>query len=371
MANPKLSVGLYVPNLDMAWKYQTIGPVGLPDGWTADALATTDLLTTPRVHWVPTLLGAGATHPAANYHGTGRDLRIEAPAALTNAARVLTSPSGMPAQLMAAEPNTRYGVPAEAAGWWARVRARFFGTTAPTTAWTVSLVAYNALETVSSSLGALTLAGGDWDSTWRMLESASIFIPATGTSMDHVRLKIDVRSGPAAGSSVAIFDSFTIETLGPIDFAEQLTGANASLVAADHDTFYQLSKWPQHSGSSPGIPTSLELVTKMPSGDTFTYDPSGGAKKLRFDLPYRYLKAADEQKIVRLWLANKGYGASAGGIAYGVRRPLVITGAYPAVEHSVYVNFDGRAFPLDVDQAFESPTAAGALWRGNLQFSQV
>jgi len=370
---PKISCGLYVPNADFGWKYSSLGATGLPDGWTASAGATTDLVTPARIHWVPILIGGGASLGRANVDGSGRALRIIAPAALGNSAsRYLLSPRGASAQLPGSEPFSAAYMAAESATWWARIRVRFLGQTpAPANDWSLNLRQLNATESSDVSCGSLTIAAASWTGDWVDLVSSPIAIDLTSSALDHVRVRLIVASGPSSGSSVGIFDSFTIETLGPIDFAEQTTGLGLTAAGADHETFYEFNRSPRHEGSIVGNLSTLAKGTTLPSGARFSFDPSGGAVKRTFEYGYRLLKNPDAEKVKRLWASNKGRGGSGGGISYGIARPLVVIPSSPYYTRPAYVDFDGEAFPLEIDGAFEESNPATALWRGQLRFVEV
>lgn len=373
MAGPKLSVGLYIPNADFAAKLTSLGPTGLPDGWTASAGAVTDLTTPGRVHWVPLLVGGGAALGRSHRHGNGRALRIAAPAALGNSAsRYLLSPAGDAAQLPGSEPASLSFMAAESTTWWARIRLRFLGQTpAPANDWSLNLRQLNASESLDVSCGSLTIAAGSWTGDWVDLVSAPIAIDLTSSALDHVRVRLIVASGPSSGTSVGVFDGLTVETLGPIDFAEQMTGLGASLAGSDHETFYEFAKTPQHQGARFGEPQGFSKATTMPSGRRRGWDATGGLRRRVFELPYRFFKGPDEEKLGRLWHANVGGGISAGGISYGIARPLVICPVASYYTRPAYVDFDGAGYPLEIDGAFQEASAATTMWRGSVRFVEV
>ncbi len=370
---PKFSVGLYIKNADFAWKYQSLGPVGLPDGWTASAGGTTDLVTPARIHWVPILIGGGAALGRAHVHSYGRALRIAAPSSLTNSAsRYLLSPRGSAGQLPGSEPFSTAYMAAESATWWARIRLRFLGQTpAPANDWTLNLRQLNATESLDVSCGSLTIGAASWTGDWVDLVSNPIAIDLSSSALDHVRVRVIVASGPASGTSVGILDGFTVETLGPIDFAEQTAGLGATLAGADHETFYEFARSYRHEGANNGTPQTFGKATVLPSGSRFSFDPSGGSVKRTFEWGYRLLKNPDAEKVSRLWIANKGAGASAGGISYGIPRPLVVVPVSPYYTRPAYVDFTAEQYPLEIDGAFEESLASTAMWRGQLAFAEV
>lgn len=370
---PKYSIGLYVPNADFGWKWQSLGNAGLPDGWAPSTLATTDLITPARVHWVPALIGGGIASAGAYLHGSGRNLRVVAPSTLANnAARYLVSPAGPYSQLPGWEPSTQAFWGSESTTWWARIRLLFKGNaTPPTTDWSLNLRQLNAIESSDSSVGSLTIPSSAWDGTWKSLESAPLAINLASGALDHVRVRLIVASGPGAGSSIGQFDHFVVETLGPVDFAEQTAGEGQTLAAADHETYYQLQKAPRHEGALPGNPVSLAKKSTLPNGSSRWYDPTGGAIKRRFAYSYDLMFQDDAERMLRLWHGNKGRGGSAGQVSYGIGRPLVLTAVHSYYQRSVYVDFDAEQFPLEPANTWESAAAATARWRGTFNFLEV
>ena len=358
-----LSLGVEIPNINAEAKTDGNGITGLPDGWTADATATTDL----SFRRVPLQFGFGtSSSPAgAELLGSGWATEIVIPNGIAAATdRYIFTARSMDGQMFGAEQMNFLS-----RGYFSYVVAFRFRALGSVGAGNLDLGIrfYNADESAARDFTTAVLVG-EMNNQWQT-RTLTAFLDNTGwsgtpTEPDHCKLFVNVQ-GNTAGAEIRVdIDRAVVYSMGPLDFT---TGSDSK---SSTNQYYQMSRNYHFSGG-------LGPVTFLPTGRHSRgnsnrlryYDPSGGVHRAALQFPHKYLTHDDWQMVHALWKMNRGAGPDSGS-PFG--NPLPIVAITNLIEHPMpyYCDFVGN-FPIEsYDGSFLPSATSGLLYRGTIRLEE-